>query len=122
MNITEDDITRVDINGGVQMDNIVLTEAHYYILLSLIEPLHGYGIMQNVETLSKGRVTLAAGTLYGALNALMAKGWIKSLPVEENSRKKEYEITPEGKTILNSEIERLKELYTNGVAIIGGKQ
>lgn len=104
------------------MDNIVLTEAHYYILLSLIEPLHGYGIMQNVETLSKGRVTLAAGTLYGALNALMAKGWIKSLPVEENSRKKEYEITPEGKTILNSEIERLKELYTNGVAIIGGKQ
>ncbi|MDE6233212.1 MAG: PadR family transcriptional regulator, partial [Lachnospiraceae bacterium] len=47
------------------MANPALTEAVYYILLSLIQPLHGYGIMQNVEKLSKGRVRLAAGTLYG---------------------------------------------------------
>ena len=44
-------------------DNIVLTEAVYYILLSLYEPLHGYGIMQKVDQLSAGRVRLAAGTL-----------------------------------------------------------
>ena len=43
-----------------------LTEGVYYILLSLMEPMHGYGIMQNVEQLSKGRVKLAPGTLYGA--------------------------------------------------------
>ena len=45
------------------MENIALTEAVYYILLSLDKPLHGYGIMQNTETLSNGRVRLAAGTL-----------------------------------------------------------
>ena len=58
------------------MQNQALTEAVYYILLSLIRPMHGYGIMQNVEQLSGGRVKLAAGTLYGALNTLLEKGWI----------------------------------------------
>ena len=56
------------------MTNPPLTEAVYYILLSLTEPLHGYGIMQKAEQLSSGRVRLAAGTLYGALNTLLEKG------------------------------------------------
>ena len=50
------------------MHNMALTEAVYYILLSLVESKHGYGIMQNVEMLSGGRVKLAAGTLYGIYN------------------------------------------------------
>jgi len=62
------------------MGNPALTEAVYYILLSLLEPRHGYGIMQNAEQLSGGRVRLAAGTLYGALNTLLEKGWIAALP------------------------------------------
>jgi DNA-binding PadR family transcriptional regulator len=49
-----------------------LTEAVFYILLSLYQPLHGYGIMQNVGALSRGRVTLGAGTLYGAINTLVS--------------------------------------------------
>ena len=44
-----------------------LTEAVFYILLSLNQPRHGYGIMQETERMSGGRVHLAAGTLYGAL-------------------------------------------------------
>ena len=52
--------------------NTALTEAVYYILLSLMEPLHGYGIMQNVERLSGGRLRLAAGTLYGAISTMQA--------------------------------------------------
>ena len=51
-------------------ESIALTEAVYYILLSLCSPLHGYGIMQRVDEMSAGRVKLAAGTLYGALNTL----------------------------------------------------
>ena len=47
-------------------DGAALTEAVYYILLSLLSPLHGYGIMQKVESMSGGRLRLAAGTLYGA--------------------------------------------------------
>jgi Transcriptional regulator PadR-like family. len=53
--------------------NSALTEAVYYILLALQQPLHGYGIMQQTSTLSKGRLSLSAGTLYGALSNLLEK-------------------------------------------------
>ena len=100
------------------MAHTALTEAVYYILLSLIEPMHGYGIMQNVEELSNGRVKLAAGTLYGAINTLLEKGWIVALPGEKNSRKKQYQITEEGKEMLRAELLRLKELMENGNLIL----
>ncbi len=97
-----------------------LTEAVYYILLSLISPMHGYGIMQNVETLSHGRVRLAAGTLYGAINTMLEKNWITALPEEKGSRKKEYVITDLGKEVLQHELTRLNELLLNGNTILGG--
>jgi DNA-binding PadR family transcriptional regulator len=100
--------------------NMVLTEAVYYILLSLYEPLHGYGIMQKVEGLSSGRVKLAAGTLYGAINTLLEKRWINALLGEQNSRKKEYQITVVGQKAVENEITRLRELVTNGEKITGG--
>ena len=101
------------------MSNPALTEAVYYILLSLTEPLHGYGIMQNARRLSNGRVKLAAGTLYGALGTLLEKGWITALSGEKGSRKKEYLITEQGKEALRSEMERLRELIDNGNRILG---
>lgn len=101
-------------------ESIALTEAVYYILLSLYTPLHGYGIMQNVATLSEGRVNLAAGTLYGAINTLLEKGYIVAIPGESNSRKKEYMITDGGKAAVETEIERLRELVRNGEIITGG--
>ena len=102
------------------MANPALTEAVYYILLSLLEPMHGYGIMQNAEKLSNGRVKLAAGTLYGAINTLLEKGWITSAPGDSGDRKKEYVITENGKKAVLSEIERLKELVLNGEKLTGG--
>ena len=72
-----------------------MTEAIYYILLALQEPLHGYGIMQKTSSMSKGRLVLSAGTLYGAISNLLEKGWI--LPCGESSdtdgRRKLYQIT-----------------------------
>lgn len=103
------------------IENLVLTEATYYILLSLYSPQHGYGIMQEVEKLSCGRVRLAAGTLYGALNAMTEKKWIVQLPVEDGSRKKNYMITNTGLEILRNELERLRELVRNGDEIMGEK-
>ncbi|MGN0592826.1 MAG: PadR family transcriptional regulator [Ruminococcus sp.] len=100
---------------------MALTEAVYYILLSLMQPMHGYGIIQNVEMLSKGRVRLAAGTLYGAINTLIDKGWISALPEEKSSRKKEYVITDIGKKALQGELARLEELLHNGKQILGGE-
>ena len=102
------------MNGGIDMQP-ALTEAVYYILLSLLQPMHGYGIMQNTEALSEGRVRLAAGTLYGALNTLLEKGWIAALPETGDSRgKKEYVITDAGRAALNAEIERLSALAAVG--------
>lgn len=93
-----------------------LTEATYYILLSLYRPRHGYGIMQQTEELSGGRVRLAAGTLYGALNTLCDKGWIVLKAVDD--RRKEYLLTDKGREILINEVKRLKELAQNGERIL----
>ena len=93
-----------------------LTEAVFYILLALVEPKHGYGIMQQTALLSRGRLTLSAGTLYGALATLQEKGWIEPLP--EEGRKKEYRITQAGRSVLEQELARLHELVENGNRIL----
>lgn len=97
-----------------------LTEAVYYILLSLVTPRHGYGIMQETERLSRGRVKLAAGTLYGAINGLLDKGWIRALPGGADSRRKEYALNEAGREALELELDRLRELVENGEAMLGG--
>jgi len=100
------------------LENVVLTEAVYYILLSLNEPKHGYGIIKNVQELSNDRVNLAPGTLYGAINTLIDKRWICLYPNNDGSKKKEYQLTDLGRRTLNNEIERLRELLNNGDRII----
>ena len=96
-----------------------LTEGVYYILLSLYQPLHGYGIMQDVERLSDGRVKLAAGTLYGAIGSMVEKNWIEALVGEKDSRKKEYIITKKGVQVVEQELTRLCELVENGKKVLG---
>ena len=99
-------------------ENIVLTEAVFYTLLALHEPLHGYGIMQETEKMSNGRLKLSAGTLYGVLSSMLEKGWIKALPSEEESRRKDYQITELGKSVAGNELSRLEELVLNGQKIL----
>lgn len=101
--------------------NVALTEAVYYILLSLQIPRHGYGIMQFVQELSHGRVQLAAGTLYGALSSLVEKEWIEAVE-NASGRKKEYVITASGQAVLEAEFARLEELVMNGRQLIGGNK
>ena len=99
-----------------------LTEAVYYILLALHIPMHGYGIMQFVKEISNERVNLGPGTLYGAINTMLGKGWIRALTSEGDSRKKEYEITETGRNVVEEEIKRLEELISNGKRIIRGEE
>lgn len=99
-------------------EHVALTESTYYILLSLYQANHGYGIMQLTEQLSGGRIRLAAGTLYGALNSLCDKGWIIPLPISAESRKKEYKLTEEGLVVLKYELNRLRQLVENGESIL----
>ena len=97
-----------------------LTEAFFYILLALRRPNHGYGIIQEVEQLTDGRVTLGPGTLYGALQTLQKRGWIQIYSVDTESRKKkEYVITGEGREVFAAEMARLKELLENGQLMEG---
>ena len=93
-----------------------LTEAIYYTLLALQEPLHGYGIMQKTSAMSKGRLVLSAGTLYGAISNLLEKGWISPCgeSPEADGRRKMYRITDKGQEALLTEYERLEELVANG--------
>ncbi|MCL2471854.1 MAG: PadR family transcriptional regulator [Propionibacteriaceae bacterium] len=92
-----------------------LTEAVFYILVALTEPLHGYGIMLKVSDMTHGRVSLAAGTLYGALSALANKGWLDVDVVDDQKR---YRLTDAGLAALRDEQERLTELAAHGRAAL----
>ena len=97
-----------------------LTEAVFYILLSLFQPMHGYAIMQNIAVLSNDRVMLGAGTLYGAINTLIEKQWIQPVGGATGSRKKkEYVITDLGREVVKQEMIRLQELMDNGRRVLG---
>ena len=94
--------------------NLPLTEALFYILLAVRKPNHGYGITQEVEELTNGRVSLGPGTLYGAIQSLVKKDWIRIYSEDTESRKKkEYLITEAGRTVFEEERKRLSELLKN---------
>jgi DNA-binding PadR family transcriptional regulator len=93
-----------------------LTEATYYIMLALIDPLHGYGVMQKVEEISQGTVKLGPGTLYGVFSTLEKEKLI--VKVKEEDRRKCYELTPKGKKVLLSQIKRLEIMTRNGEDIV----
>jgi DNA-binding PadR family transcriptional regulator len=92
-----------------------LSEAAFYILLSLASgPRHGYAILKDVETLSRGRILFSTGTLYGALKRFLQWDWIRRVRgrgEDETGRpRKEYALTAEGRRILDAEVSRLQSL------------
>jgi DNA-binding PadR family transcriptional regulator len=89
-----------------------LSEASFYIMLSLVEPLHGYGVMQKVESISEGSVTIGPGTLYGAFSNLENEQLIEM--VREEGRRKEYQLTEEGRAVLKAQLVRLKDMVLLG--------
>ena len=90
---------------------IPMTETAFYILLSLTEPRHGYGIVKHVEEMTNSRIKLGSGTVYGTLAKMQKDGLITVFADED--RKTVYEICESGKCVLLVEMERLKELYEN---------
>ena len=94
------------------MPFLPLTEPVLFVLLSLAgQPRHGYSIIKDVERMSEGRVILSTGTLYGALQRLLANGWIEDYEEEESPRdRRAYRLTARGRRNLQQEIERMKHL------------
>ena len=105
------------MNGKAQK-YIPLTEATYYILLSLVKPMHGYGIMQMVEEMTNGEVKLGPGTLYGNTTKLLKEKLI--VEVASTDRKKCYELTAFGREVLELEYNRLQRSVRNGNSSILG--
>ena len=104
---------RDNVKGGA------LTEVTFYILLALHKPQHGYAIMQFIEEKTDGRLSLGAGTLYGALSSLTEKKWIEPYG-EAQGRKKEYYITPLGRDIARKELLRIQKLTNIATDIMMG--
>jgi DNA-binding PadR family transcriptional regulator len=92
-----------------------LTESMYYVMLSLVDPLHGYGVMQKVEEISRGSVTIGPGTMYGMLTSFEAEGLITM--VKEEDRRKTYALTAKGKRVLSRQIERLEIMARNAAEV-----
>ena len=82
------------------------------ILASLANgPKHGYGMMNDIETIAG--VRLGAGTLYGALARLESSGLIIALPAED--RRRPYQLTAKGAAALREQLNLLINLATIGL-------
>jgi DNA-binding PadR family transcriptional regulator len=97
-----------------------LSEATYYVMLALVEPRHGYGVMQMVEEISQGEVRLGAGTLYGVLSTLEKEQLIAKAGEEE--RRKYYSLTARGRQVLAAQVKRLEVMTQNGLRILNQMQ
>ncbi len=89
-----------------------MTEAMFYILLALLHPGHGYGMMQRIRELSGGRMEMGPGTLYGVLSRMKKEGLIVLTGEEE--RRKNYAITDAGRQALRLEYQRLQQMVRDG--------
>lgn len=89
-----------------------MREPTYFVLASLLDgPLHGYAIIQRTEQLSGGRVRLATGTLYTALDRLTAEGYVELVREEiVNGRaRRSYGLTSSGAGALRGEALRMAQ-------------
>lgn len=100
-----------------------LAPATLHILLSLAgEPMHGYGIMQEVLLQSGGRYKLGPGTLYDNLQRLMKQGLVEEVTdrrEEENSRRRCYRLSALGRGVISREIARLEDVVHQGRMRLG---
>src|ERR1700729_1438742 len=95
-----------------------LSEPVLLILTSLADqPRHGYALIQDIESLSGGRVRMSTGTLFGALRRLLEDGWIQRFEQADTSRQKQaYRLTAAGRTQLQLELDRMRQLTRAGFA------
>ena len=92
---------------------IPLTETMFLVLLTMLEKNYGYKVSKEVEEITNGRIVLGPGTLYGAINNLNKKGWIKLVDKDENG-KKVYIATDIGRELVSLEIDRMRNLVLKG--------
>ncbi|HVS14446.1 MAG TPA: helix-turn-helix transcriptional regulator, partial [Thermoanaerobaculia bacterium] len=90
-----------------------LRPAPLHVLLAIdAGESHGYAIMRHAEYASGGAVRLGPGTLYGALQRLLAQGLLAEAPGsdDDDPRRRPYRLTPLGRAVLGAEVERLERV------------
>ena len=92
-----------------------MSETQFLIMCGLIAPAHGYAIMQSIEELTRGTVSVGPGTMYGTLKKLLRKGLTVEVAHDEaQERRILYCLTAEGRALLEREIDRLQALSIIG--------
>jgi PadR family transcriptional regulator PadR len=78
------------------------------------EPMHGWGVAQRIQQVSKDVLQIGQGSLYPALHRLEYKGWIQSDwgSSENNRRAKYYSLTRKGRKQLDAELATWERLST----------
>ena len=92
-----------------------------YLLTALSSgPRHGYALITEVADLSEGRVKLRPGTLYGALDRLLADGHVavSREEVVDGRLRRYYELTPDGAAVLAEQAGRLRRLAESTTAAL----
>ena len=87
-----------------------MREPTFHLLAALLDgPLHGYGIIKRADELSVGRVRLAAGTLYAALDRLRDAGLVEvdREEVVDGRARRYYRLTGAGRVALRAEATRM---------------
>lgn len=93
-----------------------LTSTVFHILLSLADQeRHGYGIMQEVEAMTRGQIRMGPGTLYGAIKRMLSANLIvesdeRPDPGHDDERRRYYRLTALGRRVLGAEAQRLSHL------------
>ncbi|MGB3633040.1 MAG: PadR family transcriptional regulator [Rubrobacteraceae bacterium] len=101
-------------------DQLPLTPAVLNILLSLAsEERHGYGIMQEVEQRTDGKMKLGPGTLYRSIKQMLSAGLIEESderpdPDLDDQRRRYYRFTSFGQRVATAELERLESIVGSG--------
>ncbi|MFF2014141.1 PadR family transcriptional regulator [Streptomyces sp. NPDC058195] len=97
-----------------------LTEPQYFILAALLDgPLHGYGIIKATEQATDGRLKLAVGTLYGALERMERSGLVAAdrEEVVDGRPRRYYRLTQDGTRTLAQEAQRMRQ----AAAVVTGR-
>ncbi|GAA0949293.1 hypothetical protein GCM10009554_47720 [Kribbella koreensis] len=100
------------ILADVRNQHPTLTESQYFLLAALLDgPLHGYGIIKATEQATGGRLRLAVGTLYGALERLERAGLVIADHEEivDGRARRYYRLTDEGNASLQREALRMQQ-------------
>jgi PadR family transcriptional regulator, regulatory protein PadR len=100
---------------------MTMREQTYLVLLALADgPLHGYAVLTAVSELSAGSVTIGPGTLYGALDRLVAEELIEvsGTEVVNGRHRRYYRLTSKGGEAVSVETARLSALAVKARRVV----